>query len=97
MSSDGTSIYVASPFDDAVTALARDTTSGKLSHLGCTTGELASGPTGSGACAEVPSAATNGSNSGLDNPQTLALSPDDSSLYVGTSGDDSIARFTRTP
>src|SRR5439155_3770618 len=81
MSSDGASLYVASPFDDAVTVFARDTTSGKLAPQACVTGEVASGPTGSGACADIPSAAANGTDSGLDNPQALALSPDDSSLY----------------
>jgi 6-phosphogluconolactonase (cycloisomerase 2 family) len=97
MSSDGFSLYVASPFDDAVTVFARDTTTGKLVHQACVTGEVASGPTGSGACAAIPSAATSGTNSGLDNPQAVALSSDGSSLYLGTSADDSIARFSRTP
>ena len=97
ISSDGASVYVAAPFDDAVTVLARNTSSGRLTHRSCITGESATGPTGSGACSEVPAAAENGTDSGLDNPQVIALSPDDSSLYLGTNADDSIARFSRAP
>ena len=97
ISSDGTSLYVSSPFDDAVTVFARDPATGRLTDQGCTTGEQATGPTGAGACAAVPSVTTNGTDSGLDNPQDIALSADDSSVYVGTSGDDSIARFSRAP
>ena len=88
---------MAAPFDDAVTVLARNKSTGKLTHRRCITGETAAGPSGSGACSEVPSATANGTNSGLDNPQEIALSPDGSSLYMGTSADDSIARFSRAP
>lgn len=99
ISSDGASLYVAAGPDDAVTAFARESTKGKLTHLGCITGDEDTGPTpaGSGACKAIPSVTANGIDSGLDNVQDLALSPDDASLYTASNGDDSIARFSRDP
>ena len=95
VSPDGSSVYVTSSFDDAVARFARDTASGKLTYKGCISGETESGPTGSGACAAIGSAAAGGANSGLDGPRTVALSADGASLYVTSGSDDAISRFTR--
>jgi hypothetical protein len=93
VSLDGGSVYVASPQDDAVARFARDSGSGAVTYLGCITGETQTGPAGTGACAAVPSATSFGGNSGLDNPQSMAISPDAASLYLGAANDAGIARF----
>ena len=41
-------------------------------YQGCLTGETQTGPTGTAACGQIGSATSNGTNSGLDNPQSLA-------------------------
>ncbi len=70
----------------AVAALAA--TSGALAATGalgyqeCISGDTALGPSGSNACAEIPSATPAGENSGLHRPASAAVSPDGNSLYV---------------
>jgi 6-phosphogluconolactonase (cycloisomerase 2 family) len=93
ISPDGRSVYVAGPQDDAVSRFARDPASGDIAHAGCVTGELETGPAGTGACAAIPSAKSAGTNSGLDNPQSLAISGVGTSFYVGAANDAGIARF----
>ncbi|KKK58807.1 hypothetical protein LCGC14_3040720, partial [marine sediment metagenome] len=44
-----------------------------------------------------PSAASAGTNSGLDSLQSIALSADGASLYAASPGDDAVARFSRNP
>ena len=97
VSRDGKSVYVSSANDAAVTRFKRNGTTGRLTHRGCITGEVESGPTpeGSGACAAIPSATTNGFDSGLEFPQFMAMSPDDGSLYAAIGNDDAVAAFKR--
>jgi sirohydrochlorin ferrochelatase len=95
LSPDGTSLYVVSLFDDAVARFGRNTTTGKLTYKDCVTGETESGPAGSGACTAVGSATSIGTNSGLDTPESVAVSADGGSLYVGAAFDDAVARFDR--
>ena len=70
---------------------------GDLAYQGCISGNTATGPAGSSACALIPSATAGGDNSGLDGVSGLAVSPDATSLYAGTDLDDSVARFARDP
>src|SRR5439155_25818790 len=65
LSADGRSLYAAAERDDAVARFRRNTTTGALAYKGCVTGDTQSGPGGSGACAQIASAALRGSNSGL--------------------------------
>jgi hypothetical protein len=97
VSADGASLYVGGRDDTAVAHFARNTTSGRLAYRGCVTGETESGSAGSGACKRIASATSGGASSGLDEPQALALSPDDAFLYVVSPQDDAVARFTREP
>ncbi len=97
LSANGTSLYVASLGDDAVVRFTRDPATGTLTYEGCVTGETASGPTGSGACVQIPSASTNGAGSGLDEAFTLAVSSDGTSLYAVSERDDAVAHFARNP
>jgi hypothetical protein len=85
---------------NALARFARDPATGALTYVDCITADQRSGPSGSGACSEVSSATADGSNSGLDGLQSVALSPDGKSLYAsadGYLGNDSIARFDRDP
>ena len=97
VSADGRSVYTASASDAAVARFDRDPTTGALSYQGCITGSTAVGPSGSGACAEIPSATSFGANSGLFGPVSVAVSADGSSLYVASAGDAAVARFDRDP
>jgi DNA-binding beta-propeller fold protein YncE len=90
---DGTGVYGASFFDNAVFAFARNPVSGRLSFSSCLTGERDSARTGSGPCSRLPTATRNGDGSGLSSPRGLAMSEDGRSLFVGSPGDAAIARF----
>ena len=95
VSADGNSVYTASASDAAVARFDRDPATGALSYQGCITGSAAVGPSGSGACAEIPSATSFGANSGLFGPVSLAVSADGSSVYAASAGDTAVARFDR--
>jgi hypothetical protein len=97
VSPDGRSVFAAVPQDDAVSRFARDPATGAIAHASCVTGEVATGPAGTGACAAIPSATANGANSGLDNPQSVAISPDGTSFYGGAANGAGIARFAVEP
>ncbi len=95
VSPDGESVYVGSGSDSAVARFSRDTATGELSYQGCISGDTDAGPGGSGACAQIPDAQAGGTYSGLHDLESLALSPDGSSLYATAIQDDSIATFDR--
>ena len=111
VSPDGNSLYAASPtptcfFSDSTgheecfgtNALARfdrDSDTGAITYVDCITGDRRSGPSGSGACIEIPSATDNGAGSGLDFLKSIAISDDGRSLYGA--GSNFIARFDRNP
>jgi Ca2+-binding RTX toxin-like protein len=99
VAADGRSVYAASQEDDGVGAFARDAATGAVSYTGCTTGEIESGPApdGSGACGLTSGATNGGNNSGLDKPRSLVVSPDNTSLYLTSPADDTVARFNREP
>src|SRR5687767_29535 len=67
---------------------------GDLTYRNCITGQSQTGPAGTSACAAIPTAQTNGSNSGMNAIGELVTSPDGDSLYAATA-DDSVARFDR--
>ena len=93
VSSDGVSVYAVSGGDDSIVRFDRNTTTGALTYQGCITGETES--VTSGACTAIPDDAAFGSNSGLDFLTSVAVSPDGTSVYVSSEGDDAIARFSR--
>jgi hypothetical protein len=97
VSTDGTSVYAASPADDSVARFDRDPTTGALTYAGCITAEKETGPTGTQACAQVGSVMSFGSNSGLDNPQSFVVSGDGLQLYTASGNDAAVARFDRQP
>jgi 6-phosphogluconolactonase (cycloisomerase 2 family) len=97
VSVDGKSVYAVSAQDDAVARFDRDPATGVLTYQGCITGETESGPTGSNACAAIAAATPSGTDSGLDSPFALALSPDGTSLYTVSFLDDAVAHFDRDP
>ena len=86
LSPDGRNAYVASSRSDAVAVFARDAKSGALTQLqgtaGCVAAEAAEG------CA----AAT-----GLNGPNSVALSPDGRNVYATSRESNSIAVFRRNP
>jgi 6-phosphogluconolactonase (cycloisomerase 2 family) len=97
ISPDGSSVYVAAPQDDSITRFNR-ASGGALTYQGCITAEESSGPVpGNGSCSSLTGAAlpAGGAQSGMDNPQSIAVSPDNASLYVASGNDASLARFDR--
>jgi hypothetical protein len=95
VSPDGRSLYTTSVFDDAVARFDRDPTTGRVTYQGCITGEAQSGPNGSGACAQIPSTTSLGTNSGIDELRSVVLSPDGKWLYAASTADSAVARFAR--
>jgi hypothetical protein len=98
MTTDGTSVYVAAPQDDSVARF--DRAAGALTYQGCITGEEATGPNppGTGACTPLPGPVgveSQGELTGINNPQSIAVSPDGASLYLASGNDTSVARFDR--
>ena len=93
----GGSVYMTASADDTVARFSRDAASGAIGYVGCITGEAETGPTGTNACTAIPSATAGGTNSGLDNPQSFAISPDGVTLYYGAANDAGIARFAIEP
>jgi 6-phosphogluconolactonase (cycloisomerase 2 family) len=82
---------------NALARFDRNPTTGAITYRGCTTGDTRSGPSGSGACREIPSASADGSSSGLNGLQSLAVSADGKSLYGTATRDSAIATFDRDP
>ena len=97
VSADGKSLYAAASGDDAVARFSRNTTSGVLTYEDCITGSTnGAGSAGATmACANSPDATGSGASSGLNAPQSLALSPDGASLYAAARADDAVAHFSR--
>ena len=71
ISPDGTSVYVAAFFSDAVAVFSRDPSTGRLTQLTSSAGCISETGT-AGACAD---------GIGLDGIRTLAVSPDGTSVY----------------
>jgi DNA-binding beta-propeller fold protein YncE len=84
VSPDGASVYVATSNDDAIVRFDRDTDTGALTPQGCVDDDDSGTEDG---CAQ--------STSGLGNAFELAVSPDGTSVYVVSTGDDAIVRFDR--
>jgi len=99
ISPDGRYLYVVSgDFHDATVArFVRDPLSGELTYGDCLSGDLGSGPAGTGACSLIPSATRDGYGSGLAEPSGIAISADGSRVYVTAALDQSVAVFARVP
>ena len=98
VSADSKSLYATTSYGgDSLARLHRNPTTGALTYRGCITGDAALGPSGSGACAEIPSATPDGSSSGLGGPVKVALSADNKSIYVASSSDAAVAHFAVAP
>jgi 6-phosphogluconolactonase (cycloisomerase 2 family) len=91
ISPDGGSVYATSLFDDSVVELNRNTSSGDLTFDECISGQTET----IGVCTQLPNAAGIGSDSGLDNPGSIVVSPDSEDVYVAAVGDDAVAHFSR--
>ena len=96
----GESLYATSGQDDSLYIFSLDSVSGAPQPVECLTAETQTGPAGDGgsdACGALPpTAASFGTNTGFDNPQAVAVSPDGANVYVGSGNDASITTFTRS-
>ena len=93
VSTDGRSVYVAAgQLDHAVAHFNRDPATGALTYVGCMTGEALN--TG---CTPIATATMTGDNSGLNWPESVAVSPDGLSVYLTSRFDSAIAQFSRDP
>src|SRR5204862_5236392 len=97
VSADGKSLYTASALGAAVARFDRSQATGATSYKGCITGDTDLGPSGSGACVQIPSATPGGDNSGLGFLSSPAVSADGKSLYAASDPDSAMARFRRRP
>jgi WD40 repeat protein len=99
VSPDGKTVYAVtgSGDGDSIARLRRDPRTGALAYRDCVTGDTRIGPSGRGACAEIPSATRDGAGSGLNGIGRVALSPDGKSIYVSSSYDSAVARFALAP
>jgi hypothetical protein len=86
VSGDGASAYVASSVSDAVAAFSRGPTVGRLTQLAAARGCVSETGTW-GACAD---------GRALDGARTVLVSPDVTSVYVGSAVSDAVAVFGRT-
>ena len=89
---DGRSVHVAGAGDDAVVTFRRVPRTGALRPRGCLTAE-----TETTSCTQIPGAASQGQDTGLDDPRGLAASPDGRSLYAAATDDAALTRFGRQP
>jgi DNA-binding beta-propeller fold protein YncE len=80
ISPDNTSVYTGSLDRDAVTILARNTTTGALTPAGCIA------ETGGTDCADA---------TGLVNPEAIEVSPNSKNVYVASDGSDALTTFSR--
>lgn len=85
-SGDGKNVYVASLLSDAVAVFTRNATTGQLTQLAATAGCVSEDGSG-GLCA-------NGKSLGL--PAAVSVSPDGTSVYVGSSFFNAVAAFARS-
>src|SRR6266516_4756054 len=86
VSPDGTSVYVASYFSDAVAVFSRNPTTGALTQLAGRAGCVSDTGT-SGACAD---------GIALDGARTVVVSPDGKNVYVAAEASGAVAIFTRS-
>jgi DNA-binding beta-propeller fold protein YncE len=85
VSADNRSVYVASAGDDAVAAFARNLTTGELTPQGCVDdNDAGSGPD---TCGQT--------TNGLGGAASVAVSPNNNSVYVASFSDDAVVRFAR--
>jgi DNA-binding beta-propeller fold protein YncE len=77
-------LYVTSVFDDAVGRFSRDTSTGEITHQGCTQDN----DTGTDACA--------GSADGLSFPEGVAIDKAGTAGFVTSAGDWTVDRFQRS-
>jgi hypothetical protein len=90
-SPDGAHLYASSGPADAISRFAIGP-GGELAYVGCV-----SANTAIAGCSKTPTATAAGSDSGMDNPEGLVLSPDGRFLYVVSASDGGIAWFARGP
>ena len=92
VSPDGENVYTASGVGSAVATFGRDpaTSSGALTFEECVTG--ASNVAG---CRQIAGTTQDGSNTGLDSPRSITISPDGASLYVAAQVASAVATLDR--
>ena len=85
-------VYAVSSLDDAVVRLRRELADGDLLQASY---QCISGDSGLASCTPSDDATAGGGNSGLDQVDGIAVSPDFDSVYTSSFSDHSVARFDR--
>jgi sugar lactone lactonase YvrE len=93
VSADGKSLYTANIGSDSLAHYSRDPATGALSYGGCVSSDTAQNTK----CAPTPVAAAGGTNTALDFPEGVAVSPDGRSIYVASRFASALSRFSRDP
>ncbi len=91
ISADGRNAYVASESAASVTGFDRDPSTGALTQRECFTSD-----TDQTACADLPGAASNGTDTTMQYPERASVSADGLNVYVASYSDTAL-RFDRNP
>lgn len=99
VSPDNSFVTATAARDDAIVGFTRSAGTGALTAQGCATGEVASGPAGTGACGAFPGSPSritvDGEGSGLNAVGAVTYSPDGLNLYVVSPADDTVTTLSR--
>jgi 6-phosphogluconolactonase (cycloisomerase 2 family) len=93
VSPNGTSIYGVASGDSALFRMNRNPSSGVIAQNDCISSDSDVGT--SNGCTQLSDNASEGSNTGFDDPFDFALSPDGASIYTTNYDDAGVTRFSR--
>lgn len=88
---DARTVYSVGASDSAINSFRRNPKTGKLTTLGCLSGETEA------PCTQLPGANLGAVDTGFGDPRSITTSPDGASLYGASSDDAAVSRFDREP
>ncbi len=91
-SADGRSVYTASAGGDALARFNRNPNTGALTYAGCTSSD-----SDVAGCTQIPGATADGTYTGLDSLQSVAVSADGRGVFTASGNTQALAYFDRNP